>query len=317
MNPLVQFAGLAHASLPPRPVHLAIGMFDGVHLGHRSVIEAAVRSARRSGGIAAVLTFAPHPSVLFRPDNPTPLIMDVATKAAWLRQLGVEVLIVEPFTPNYAKIAAEEFLPHLRNHLPLLAAVYVGENWRFGQGRRGDVTLLIVEGRRLEIGVFSAPRVNLDGEPISSTRIRTLLAAGDVVSANRLFGHTYAARGVITAGKRLGRTIGFPTLNVAWSPGLRPKFGVYAVRVLGSKSSAALSGVANYGLRPTVEQATEPRLETHVFGECPYVEGDEITVEWRRFLRAEMKFAGLAELQAQIARDVIAARAEFFLLSGA
>jgi len=89
------------------------------------------------------------------------------------------------------------------------------------------------------------------------------------------------------------------------------------VSVLGSKSSAALSGVANYGLRPTVEQATEPRLETHVFGECPYVEGDEITVEWRRFLRAEMKFAGLAELQAQIARDVIAARAEFFLPSGA
>jgi hypothetical protein len=111
---LVQFAGLAHASLPPRPVHLAIGMFDGVHLGHRSVIEAAVQSARRSGGIAAVLTFAPHPSVVFRPDNPTPLIMDVATKAARLRQLGVEAVIVEPFTPNYAKIAAEEFLPHLR-----------------------------------------------------------------------------------------------------------------------------------------------------------------------------------------------------------
>ena len=314
---MVQSAGLAHASLSPRPVHLAIGMFDGVHLGHRSVIEAAVQSARRSGGIAAVLTFAPHPSVLFRPDNPTPLIMDMETKAACLQQLGVEVLIVEPFTPNYAKIAAEEFLPHLRIHLPLLAAVYVGENWRFGQGRRGDVTLLIQEGRRLGLGVFSAPRVNLDGEPISSTRIRTLLAAGDVVTANRLFGHTYAARGVITAGKRLGRTIGFPTLNVAWSPALRPKFGVYAVRVLGCKSAVSLCGVANYGLRPTVEQVTLPCLETHVFGECPFGEGDEISVEWLRFLRSEMKFSGLEELRAQIARDVIAARAEFFLPSGA
>ncbi len=313
MKLLVQSAGLAHASLPPRAVHLAIGMFDGVHLGHRSVIEAAVQSARRSGGIAAVLTFAPHPSVLFRPDHPTQLIMDMETKAAWLHQLGVEVLIVEPFTTNYAKLAAEEFLPHLRSHLPLLAAVYVGENWRFGQGRRGDVALLIAEGRRLEIGVFSAPRVNLDGEPISSTRIRTLLSAGDVVTANRLLGHTYAARGMITAGKHLGRTIGFPTLNVAWSPGLRPKFGVYAVRVLGSKSAVALSGVANYGLRPTVEQSTEPRLETHIFGECPFGEGDEITVEWLRFLRAEMKYSGLEQLQAQIARDVIVARAEFFL----
>jgi len=313
VNLLVQSASLALTSLPARPVHLAIGMFDGVHLGHRSVIEAAVQSARRSGGIAAVLTFAPHPSVLFRPDNPTLLIMDMDTKAAWLQQLGVEVLIVESFTADYAKLAAEEFLPHLRSHLPLLAAVYVGENWRFGQGRRGDVSLLIAVGRRLEIGVFSAPRVSLDGEPISSTRIRTLLAAGDVVTANRLLGHTYTARGRITAGKRLGRTIGFPTLNLAWSPGLQPQFGVYAVRVLGSKSAAALSGVANYGLRPTVEQSREPRLETHILGDCPFGEGDEITVEWLRFLRAEMKFDGLEQLQAQIARDVIAARAEFFL----
>ncbi|MEI8089826.1 MAG: riboflavin biosynthesis protein RibF [Opitutaceae bacterium] len=313
MNLLVQSAGLALTSLPARPVHLAIGMFDGVHLGHRSVIEAAVQSAKRCGGIAAVLTFAPHPSVLLRPANATPLIMDIQTKAAWLQQLGVELLIVEPFTPNYAKLAAEEFLPHLRSHLPLLAAVYVGENWRFGQARRGDVALLITEGHRLEIGVFSAPRVNLDGEPISSTRIRTLLSVGDVVNANRLLGHTYSARGVITAGKRLGRTIGFPTLNLAWSPELRPKLGVYAVRVLGSKSALALCGVANYGLRPTVEQSTQPLLETHILGNCPFDEGDEITVEWLRFLRSEMKFAGLEPLQAQIAQDVIAARAEFFL----
>ena len=313
MKPMVQSAGLAHASLPSRPVHLAIGMFDGVHLGHRSVIEAAVQSARRSGGVAAVLTFAPHPSVVFRPESPTGLIMDVETKTSYLRQLGVKTVIVEPFTPEYAKITAEEFLPHLRSYLPQLAAVYVGENWRFGQGRRGDVALLITEGLRLGLSIFSAPRVNLDGEPISSTRIRSLLTAGDVMNANRLLGHTYAANGVIVPGKRLGRTIGFPTLNVAWSPGLRPKFGVYAVRVLGSKSAVVLNGVANYGLRPTVEQAREPRLETHVFGECPYEEGDQITVEWLRFLRAEMKFSGLEVLQAQIARDVIAARAEFFL----
>lgn len=313
MNSFVQSAGLAHVSLPPRPVHLAIGMFDGIHLGHRSVIAAAVQAARRSGGIAAVLTFAPHPSEVFRPDNPTPLIMDMATKAAGLRDLGVDGLIVEPFTPHYAKIAAEEFLPHLRKHVPLLHAVYVGENWRFGQGRRGDVTLLMQAGQRLGLEVFSAPRVKLDGEPISSTRIRGLLTSGEIGTANRLLGHTYAAHGVITAGKRLGRTIGSPTLNLAWSPGLRPKFGVYAVRILGRKAPVPLTGVANYGLRPTVEQATEPRLETHVFGECPFGEGDAITVEWLRFLRAEMKFSGLEELQAQIARDVIAARAEFFL----
>ena len=313
MNPPVPSAGLAQTALPPRPLHLAIGMFDGVHLGHRAVIEAAVQSARRSGGVAAVLTFSPHPSVLFRPEHPTPLIMDLAAKSAALGGLGVEAVIAEPFTADYAKIEAEDFLAHLRRHLPQLAAVYVGENWRFGRGRRGDVALLLAEGRRLGLHVFSAPRVNFDGEPISSTRIRGLLVEGDVAAANALLGHTYAASGPVTRGKALGRTIGFPTLNLAWAPGLRPRLGVYAVRVRGAKTAAALPGVANYGLRPTVEQATEPRLETHVFGECPYDTGDAITVEWLRFLRPETKFAGVDELRAQIARDVAAARAEFSL----
>lgn len=313
MNLPVQSDGLARAVLPARPLHLAIGMFDGVHLGHCAVIEAAVQSARRSGGVAAVLTFSPHPSVLFRPENPTPLIMELTTKVAMLGELGVEAVIAEPFTPDYAKIEAEDFLPHLRKSLPQLAAIYVGENWRFGRGRRGDVALLIAEGRRLGLSVFSAPRVSFDGEPISSTRIRGLLTSGEIVAANTLLGHTYAATGVVTRGKQLGRTIGFPTLNLAWSPGLRPRLGVYAVRVRGAKSGTALPAVANYGLRPTVEQTTEPRLETHVLGVCPYDAGDEITVEWLRFLRPEMKFAGLDELKAQIARDVVAARAEFSL----
>jgi riboflavin kinase/FMN adenylyltransferase len=313
VNPLVQSDGLARAVLPSRPLHLAIGMFDGVHLGHSAVIEAAVQSARRSGGAAAVLTFSPHPSVLFRPDSPTPLIMELATKVALLGELGVESVIVEPFTTDYARIDAEDFLPHLRQQLPQLSAIYVGENWRFGRGRRGDVALLIAEGRRLGLSVFSAPRVNFDGEPISSTRIRGLLASGEIVAANALLGHTYAAKGVVTRGKQLGRTIGFPTLNLAWSPGLRPRLGVYAVRVRGTKSTTALPAVANYGLRPTVEQATEPRLETHMLGVCPYDSGDEITVEWLRFLRPEMKFASLDELKAQIGRDVVVARAEFSL----
>lgn len=309
----LQFAGLAQTTLPMRPLHLAIGMFDGVHLGHRAVIEAAVQSARRTGGVAAVLTFSPHPSALFRPESPTPMITDVPTKVAMLGGLGVEAVIAEPFTPDYAKIEAEDFLPHLRRQLPQLTAVYVGENWRFGRGRRGDVSLLIAEARRSGLTVFSAPRVNFDGEPISSTRIRGLLANGDVALANSLLGHTYTARGIVLPGKRLGRTIGFPTLNLAWSPELRPRLGVYAVRVSGVKSESTSPGVANYGVRPTVEQTEEPRLEIHLFGACPYGDGDEIAVEWVRFLRPEAKFGGLEQLREQIGRDVLAARAEFSL----
>lgn len=305
MSLTAEFSSLAAASaLPARPLHLAIGMFDGVHLGHRAVIEAAVSSARQSGGLAGVLTFWPHPSALFRPENPTRLIQDAATKTRVLRPLGVDAVVTQPFTPELAAVPAEEFLAWLKQRLPSLAAVYVGENFRFGKGRKGDVALLVATGRALGLHVFSAPRVSLDGEPISSTRIRGLLEAGEIAAANALLGYTYFARGVVTPGKRLGRTIGFPTLNLPWAPDLRPRLGVYAVRVSGPKSATLIPGVANYGLRPTVEQSTEPRLETHLLAPAsPFGEGDEITVEWLRFVRPELKFAGIEALRAQIEKD--------------
>ncbi|MDB6167559.1 MAG: riboflavin biosynthesis protein RibF [Verrucomicrobia bacterium] len=313
MNPIAQFSGLENAALASSALHLAIGMFDGVHLGHRAVIEAAVQSARRSGGTAAVLTFLPHPSTLFRPEHPTRLIMDQANKARVLHRLGVDAMITQPFTREFAQVEAEGFVPWLKQRAPALAAIYVGENFRFGKGRRGDIALLVAEGRKHGVHVFSAPRVNLDGEPISSTRIRALLEAGDVSAANALFGYSYFAEGPVVPGKRLGHTIGFPTLNVAWAPDLRPRFGVYVVRVLGAKAVEALPGVANYGLRPTVEQAHEPLLEAHLLVPCPFVAGDHVTVKWLRFLRPEQKFAGVEELRAQIARDRAAAAADFAL----
>jgi riboflavin kinase/FMN adenylyltransferase len=313
VNQAAQFDGLENAVLPSRPVHLAIGMFDGVHLGHRAVIEAAVQSARRSGGLAAVLTFWPHPSALFRPENPTRLIQDAPTKAHVLLGLGVDAVITQSFTRELAGVMAPDFLAWLRQRLPTLAAVYVGENFRFGQGRKGDVAQLLSSARGLGLSVFSAPRVNLDGEPISSTRIRGLIEAGEITAANALLGYSYFASGVVTPGKRLGRGIGFPTLNLAWSPELRPRFGVYVARVVTPKSPTPLPAVANYGLRPTVEQATEPRLESHVLGACPVDAGDAISVEWLRFLRPEMKFGGLDELRAQIAKDRNAAAKDFSL----
>ena len=309
-----QFASVeAAGALPARPLHLAIGMFDGVHLGHRAVIDAAVRAARRSGGLAAVLTFWPHPSVLFRPANPTLLIQDGPTKAAVLLTLGVDAVITQAFTPELAGIGADDFLPWLKQWLPQLAAVYVGENFRFGRGRVGDVGRLVASARQHGLSVFSAPRVSLDGEPISSTRIRRLLETGEMAAVNALLGYPYFAEGVVTPGKQLGRTIGFPTLNIAWTPGLRPRFGVYAVRVSGPKAAMPLRAVANYGLRPTVEQATEPRLEVHVLGACPFAAGDAIKVEWEAFVRPEMKFEGLAALRTQIEKDRGAVIADFSL----
>lgn len=303
----------ARALAERRPLHLAIGMFDGVHLGHQAVIKSAIQSAQRSGGVAAVLTFDPHPSRLFRPDNPVRLIMDRERRIAALCALGLSAVIVQPFDAAFAGIEAEDFLPRLRADLPNLHTVYVGENWRFGRGRRGDVALLVMEAKRQALHVVSAPRINGDGEPISSTRIRALLTEGRIDAANVLLGAAYASEGVVRGGKQLGRTIGFPTLNLSWSPDLRPRFGVYVASVQRADGSdTPKRAVANYGLRPTVEQTSEPQLELHLLtSDCVYGPGDSLRVEWLAFVRPEQKFGGVAELKAQISSDRDAALAWF------
>jgi riboflavin kinase/FMN adenylyltransferase len=307
----LQFSGLYQVRLPlstgsgpaaARPLHLAIGMFDGLHLGHQSVIESAVRSARRSGGQAGVLTFWPHPSVLFRPDQPTRLLMPAPMKRLVLARLGVDVVIEQNFSAEFAAVEAADFVPMLRRHLPQLVALYVGENWRFGRGRQGDVPVLVDEARRAGLTVFSAPRLNYNGAPISSSRIRELLATGAIAEANELLGYSYFTEGVVERGKQLGRTIGFPTLNIAWEPEAKPAYGVYAVEVaVGLKKP--LRGVANYGLRPTVEQTTRPLLEVHLLEPSSLTYGDKVTVNWLQFQRPEAKFGSVEEMRLQIAKD--------------
>ena len=287
-------------------------MFDGVHLGHHAVIEAAVYSARRCGGLSAVLTFWPHPSRLFRPENPVRLIMTPALKNRQLFKLGVNAVIMQTFDADFADIAANELLPRLKHALPGLVTIYAGENWRFGKGRTGDINVLLSEAKKHGINVVSAQRINQNGEPISSTRIRSYLEEGRIEEANALLGYTYFAEGVVTPGKQLGGKIGFPTLNIVWDPDLRPRLGVYAVQIFGPKSTVPIAGVANYGLRPTVEKSTEPRLEVNLFGACPFDRGDNLTVEWLAFLRPEVKFLGLEALKEQIGKDRENA-AEFFL----
>ncbi len=309
--PAAQFQNIEDVRLPAKPLHLAIGMFDGVHLGHRAVIDMALQSARRCGGMAGVLTFAPHPTVLLRPDNPTRLICDPATKARLLADAGIEVIITQRFTPEFAQVEAEAFLPLLLKHLPQLTTIYVGENWRFGRGRRGDITMLVAEAKRHGLTVVSTAGVNENGKPISSTRVRACLEAGEIEEANIMLGYSYFSEGVVTPGKSLGRGLGYPTLNIVWEPELCPRFGVYAVEVSGEKSAGRYPAVANYGLRPTVESSTQPRVEAHLFGPCPFAGGDRIRIEWLRFLRPESRFSSIEELTAQIARDRAGAEAYF------
>ncbi|HNX04638.1 MAG TPA: riboflavin biosynthesis protein RibF [Opitutales bacterium] len=288
------------------PLHVAIGMFDGVHLGHRAVIESAIHAARARGGRSAVLTFSPHPSRVLRPESPTLLIQGDAEKEERIAALGVDLILWQSFTRELAAVGAEEYAARLKAALPGLATLHVGENFRFGRGRTGDIQTLLAAAKSKGVHLISIERVRYDGEPISSTRIRSLLSTGRMAEADALLGYDYFSDGVVVPGKKLGRTIGFPTLNIAWQPESAPAFGVYAVRVyLKNKGRvSALPAVANYGLRPSVENARTPLLEIHVLApECPIGEGDAIRAEWLEFLRPETKFDSLDALRVQIAAD--------------
>jgi riboflavin kinase/FMN adenylyltransferase len=285
-------------------LHLAIGIFDGVHLGHKAVIEPAVSSAERSGGVSGVLTFDPHPSRLFRPEMPTRLMMPIEAKTAMLHAVGIDVVICKHFDRAFASIPAEDFLANLKAALPTLKSIYIGENFRFGKMRAGTVDTLITSGNQLGIGVFSVERIKHNGEPISSTRIRDELIAGQIESVNDLFGYNYFSNGRIVAGAQLGRTIGFPTLNLPWAPECRPCYGVYLVRFREASNQPWAYAVANYGVKPTVAKADQlPALEVHALGETQLDCGDSIEVEWLRFIRPEQKFASLDALTTQITKD--------------
>jgi riboflavin kinase / FMN adenylyltransferase len=296
------------------PLHMAIGMFDGVHMGHRAVIESAIHAARSRGGLSTVMTFSPHPSHVLRPQSPTLLLQTEAQKEERIAALGVDVLVWRQFTPELAAIPAEDYVGMLKQRFPTLASLHVGENFRFGKGRAGDITTMLATAAQHKVHVLSIQRVRYDGEPISSTRIRGLLSGGGMAAVDELLGYNYFCTGRAVPGKRIGRTLGFPTLNLPWEPMCLPQFGVYVVTVRreGDAPEKALPAVANYGLRPTIEGADKrPLLEANILSDCPFDVGDELRVEWLDFLRPERKFAGLDELKAQIAADSAQARAWF------
>lgn len=290
-------------------LHLAIGVFDGVHLGHKAVIESAVFSAQRSGGISGVLTFDPHPSRLFRPEDPTQLMMTIEAKTAMLHRVGIDLVIRKHFDRDFASIPAQEFLAQIKAALPSLKSIYVGENFRFGKKRAGSVDTLVESGQKLDLDVFSVDRIKHNGEPISSTRIRQELAQGQIEDANDLLGYNYFSLATVVGGAKLGRQLGFPTLNLPWDPECRPKFGVYQVRFRSPGKSDWQYGVANYGVKPTVEAVAQtPALEVHALDACELGEGDVIEAEWLRFIRPEQKFDSVEALKAQITKDTELAR---------
>ena len=278
-----------------------------MHLGHRAVLHSAREAARADGGLVGVLTYDPHPSKVLRPESAVPLIFTRAQKDERLTEAGAQMVHHEPFDRAHASIAAADFPRWLQQTFPHLKSLHVGANFQYGRGRAGHGETLIAQGTAEGLGVRLVAAVRLGDETVSSSRIRQCLVTGELDLANAMLHRPYEAEGVIIGGRRLGRTLGFPTVNVAWEPELKPAYGVYAVEVI--FQGEALPAVANYGQRPTVESGpVTPLLEAHVLRGAAPTTGDAVRVRWIRRLRAEQKFADLPALQAQIARDSAQAR---------
>jgi riboflavin kinase/FMN adenylyltransferase len=294
--------------VPPeaRGATVALGNFDGVHLGHAHLLRAA--HAARPDAPRAVLTFEPHPRGFFRPDDPPFRLTLDAERADALSALGVSLLYQFRFDATLAAMTATDFITTILHRGLGAAHLACGPDFAFGHRRGGDVRLLAARAEALGMGfTVVTPYADARG-PLSSTRIRRALQDGYPDWAAAELGRPWAIRGIVAHGDKRGRTIGFPTANVALGAHLEPARGVYAVSVR-LADGATHAGVANIGRRPTVNEGPESRLEAHLFDFDRDLYGQEVSVALLGFLRPEQKFAGLDALRAQIARDAAAARA--------
>jgi riboflavin kinase / FMN adenylyltransferase len=293
----------------PGPVALAIGVFDGVHLGHQEVIRAALDFSGKHGGTAVVMTFDPHPLRVLRPEAAPRLLCSTRHKLRILEEIGVRHVLVAPFNRETAGTSAPEFVETLVRSCRPLGFVSVGFTWTFGRNREGNIHRLMERGEAHGFGVYGVPAVHVEGEVVSSTLVREVVRVGDFAKARRLLGRDYTVLGKVVPGKRLGRELGFRTANVAVENEELPPSGVYAVIAAVEGQETTVKGVANLGLRPTVETgATDRALEVHLLDFAAELYGSEMEVTFVKLLRPEQKFAGLEALKAQIARDVQAAR---------
>ncbi|WP_340265052.1 bifunctional riboflavin kinase/FAD synthetase [Sphingobium mellinum] len=295
----------------PIPAHLrgsimALGNFDGFHLGHQAVVGRAIARARAEGRPVIVATFDPHPMRLFRPETPFFRLTTLDQRQKLFARAGADAMLVFAFTRQLASLDPEHFVELLVRGMGV-AGVVTGQDFTFGQGRSGTIQTLADLGSDWGMGVEAVPAVT-DGQGIavSSSRVREALRAGDCSTATRLLTRPFAIQGIVQHGDKLGRTIGFPTANIDLDHYLRPAYGIYAVRGI-LPDGRVLDGAANLGIRPSFDPPKE-LLEPHFFDFAESLYGQCIDVQLIDYLRPEAKYEGLEALTAQIARDCDAAR---------
>lgn len=304
MNWLVRDA--AGSCLAPRGSAVCIGAFDGVHSGHQAVLAQVRASAQARGLTPVAVSFAPIPRVFFARGAAMPQLSSTREKTALLRQAGMERVLLLRFNAKLAAMNAEDFVEQVLVARLNAKQVWVGEGFRFGHGRTGDFDLLRRLGKMHGFEVNEVAPFELDGERVSSTRIRALLAAGDFDAAARLLGRRFAIGGHVVRGAQLGRKLGYPTANLRLGSRISPVGGVFAVKVNGVLSQP-MPGVASLGTRPTVD-GREVLLEAHLFDFDGDLYGKRIEVEFVKKLRDEEKFDNLDAMVRQIDLDAQAAR---------
>lgn len=292
---------------------LALGFFDGIHLGHQKILNAVKADAQKRGASAAVFTFQNHPQTLLRPDLPAPLfITSSSQKHALLERFGIEICFSVPFTEDFSQMEAEYFVREILLQKLNVKKICLGYNAHFGRGRSGNPQMMRGLASKLGFEFEEIGPVEIKGEPVSSSRIRKLVQAGDLAGARDCLGRTYSLLGTVVKGDGRGAQIGFPTANLESENQLLPPEGVYPVWVKDLQKDSLYEGVLNYGRRPTFKEGqTKLVLEAHLLDFMGNLYGKTLEVFLGQSLRGERAFKGIPELQLQITKDIEAARRYF------
>ena len=289
---------------------LAIGNFDGLHLGHRALLERLTAAARRHGLSPAVMTFEPHPRELFSPEQAPARLTSLREKLALLDSCGIEEVYLLHFSRRLAGLTAEEFIERVLVQGLAVRHLIIGDDFRFGKGRAGDFAMLQAAGQQHGFGVEAMHTIEIGGERVSSSAVRDVLGAGDLEHAARLLGRPYSIAGRVVHGGKIGRKLGFPTANIQLKRKRVALTGVFAVTVSGL-DKRHLPGAASLGVRPTLGVGLRPVLEVHLFDFDREIYGAHLIVHFLHKLRDEAKYDTLEALTAQIARDVAATQDYF------
>ena len=288
----------------------AIGVFDGVHLGHQQVIRQTVADARQQEGIAVVVTFDRHPNAIVAPDRAPLLIYSLPQRLRAISELGADAALLIHFDKEFSLRSGEEFIRGMARDFGHLRSICVGSTFTFGHRRSGDVALLKKLGSELGFSVHGLAAVSLDAHAVSSTRIREAIRSGQLDTASQMLGRAYSLTGLVARGDQLGRTLGFPTANLDATGLVLPPNGVYAVHAL--IQDKTYRAVLNMGYRPTLRQPKPSlRIEAHLLDFDGDLYDQQLELNFVAKLRDEQTFSSLPELQRQIGRDIQMARALF------